>query len=259
MKSRSVIFVNIIIVTICLSGCYNADISIDLEQETDEITLDNYEISSITYIEEDDENNINIEYPVVFGLSDEGKQKKINELIKVEALKGYTAYYSEDRDFLGRLDLDIHYNVSLESDYILSIQYYGLGELEMAPHPNKLFYTTNIDMMMGNKLRLVNIVNIKEGFINKFIDGEFEHIGPLDIEPDLGEYEIYDVVEDRFVNADNMGSTFSYLTKDSLGISIPAGHAIGGYAEYEIKYKDIWEYLWDDIKGWNEFISSIEE
>lgn len=38
---------------------------------------------------------------------------------------------------------------------------------------------------------------------------------------------------------DNMGSEFSYMTKDSLGISIGVMHALGDHAEFEIKYKDI--------------------
>lgn len=49
--------------------------------------------------------------------------------------------------------------------------------------------------------------------------------------------------------SDNMGSEFSYMTKDSLGISIGVLHALGGYAEFEIKYKDILKdiKLKDDI------------
>ena len=40
-----------------------------------------------------------------------------------------------------------------------------------------------------------------------------------------------------------MESEFSYMTKDSLGISIRGIHALGDYAEFEIKYKDIWKYI----------------
>lgn len=259
MNNKNIIFISILIFTIYLTGCNNADNLNDSQKGIEELTVVSYDISSMTYIVEDDDNNISIEYPVVSGLSDEVNQKKINELIKAEALKVYNTYYYEDRDYLGHLDLDIEYYISLKNEYILSIQYYGLGDLENAPHPDKLFYTTNIDMMMGNRLKLVDLVNIEEGLINMFISREFEPLWQVQDESDLGYYGTYDVAEESFINADNMGSVFSYLTNDSLGISIPVSHAIGGHGEFEIKYKDIAEYLAGDSEGWNEFITNTEE
>lgn len=253
MNNKNIVFISILIFTICLTGCNNADNINDSQEELEELNVFSYDISSMTYTVEDDDNNISIEYPVVSGLSDEVNQKKINELIKAEALKVYNTYYCEDRDYLGHLNLDIEYTISLENEYILSIQYYGLGNLENAPHPHKLFYTTNIDMMMGNRLRLVDLVNIEEELINMFISGKFEPLCQVQDEFDLGYYGSYDGAEESFINADNMESVFSYLTNDSLGISIPVSHAIGGHAEFEIKYKDITEYLASDSDGWNEF------
>lgn len=252
MMKRIIILTSILIFTIYFTGCNKTE-------ELDQITDNSYEISTIIYTEEDDNNNISIEYPKVSGLSDEAKQKTINDMIKAEALKVYDDYNYEDR---GHLSLDIEYNITLKNGYILSIQYFGLGDVEMAPHPHKLFYTTNIDMKMGNRLRLVDLVNIKEKLINMFINGEFKPLWPEQEEVALSNYGTYDVAKESLINADsidNMGSVFSYLTNDTLGISIPAAHAIGGHAEFEIKYKDIAEYLKDDSEGWKEFMSNTEE
>ncbi|TYQ15265.1 UNVERIFIED_CONTAM: hypothetical protein Cloal_1699 [Acetivibrio alkalicellulosi] len=225
-------------------------------QVVTELTPISYDISSMTYTIEDDDNSISIKYPLISGLNDQIKQKIINELIMTEALKVYNYYDCEDR---GHLALDIEFNISLKSDYILSIQYYGLGYVEEAARPNKLFYTTNIDILTGIKLRLVDLVNIEDEFINMYINGEFEYVGPLEEEPNLGYYGTHAFAEKGFINADNMESVFSYLTVDSLGISIPVAHAIGGYAEFEIKYKDIPEYLVGNSQGWNKFITSAKK
>ncbi len=269
MKNKNIVFISVLISLICLTGCNitdkmndlqeimgkivvsKIDKTIDFQEELDNLSENSYAISSMTYNVEDDNNNISIEYPVVTGLSDEANQIKTNKLIKAEALKVYD-YYNDDRDSYGHLKLHILYDISLESEHILSIRYAGWADLEGLMHPHKWYYTTNIDMMTGNRLRLADMVSIEEGFINMFISGEFEplcveQVENEDGELDLGYYGSYDTAEEGFINADNMGSIFSYLTKDTLGIVIPVSHAIGGNAQLEIRYEDIAEYFIGDM------------
>ena len=292
MRIKNIIFISILVLTICVARWNSIDIANDFQEELDgnNVNITNiskafhhefegiteedtylinnspfvtpnpnvisYDISTMKYTLEDDDSSISIKYPVISGLNDEIKQKTINELIMAEALKVYNYYDYEDR---GHLGLEIEFCVSLASDYVLSIQYYGLGYVEKAAHPHKLFYTTNIDMLTGIRLRLVDLINMDDELINMFINGEFQHVGPLVEVPDLGFYGNYDFAKESFINADNMGSEFSYLTGDSLGISIPVAHAIGGHAEFEIKYKDIAEYLVGDSQGWNKFITNAQK
>ena len=246
-----VIFISIIAtIIIILTGCN--EVEKEYAENTTEGVIDKYNVSTETYILEDDRNNIRIEYPVISGLSDESKQKDINELILVEALKVYNDYDYEDR---GHLELDVKFNTVLEDESILSIQYFGLGNVENTPHPNKLFYTTNIDMITGSRLRLANLINIEDDFINMFIDSKFKYDGPLDVDPDLDIYETHNIVKEEFISADNMGSIFSYLTDDSLGISISVAHAAGGYALFKIEYSEIEKFVIDDSEGWNIFFN----
>ena len=51
---------------------------------------------------------------------------------------------------------------------------------------------------------------------------------------------------------------FSYLTKDSLGISISVGHATGDHAEFEIKYQDIANNLKVENEVWKDFSSLLK-
>jgi hypothetical protein len=256
MKKRNLL-ICILLFSILVTACDRIDESSEKSQGFDENTSNNieetYEIIAETYLVEDDENSISIQYPVISDLSDKDMQKKINEVIMQETLKIYDYYDYEDR---GHLDLEIEFNIALESSSILSIQYYGLGYVENVAHPNKLFYTTNIDMQRGVKLKLVDLISIEDDFVNMFINGDFKHVGPLEEDPILDYNYPLAIVKENFINADNMGSEFSYLTNDSLGISIPASHAIGGYALYEIKYDDIKEFCTENNQAWNELLNN---
>lgn len=243
MKYKEIFLASTLVIIIAMAGCGNLDNGNEVEKEHNEDTIIdvavNYDVLSETYIQEDEYNNIKIEYPVITGLIDEDMQKSINKIIMAEALKVYNYYDYEDR---GHLELDVISNITLENESVLSIQYYGLGYVENAAHPNKLFYTTNIDLLTGVKMKLADYINIEDDFVNMFIGGEFKYVGPLGEEPDLGYYGTYDMAKEGLINADNMGSIFSYLTNDSIGISIPVAHAIGGYALFEIGYDDIRKY-----------------
>ncbi|AIQ14925.1 hypothetical protein PDUR_25860 [Paenibacillus durus] len=53
--------------------------------------------------------------------------------------------------------------------------------------------------------------------------------------------------------------TFSYFTKDSLGISLTTLHGAGDHTEFELKYQDIKEFLNTENGVWKEFSKILEE
>lgn len=248
MIKKIIIAICIFMVTMYLTSCNIYNFKNNTQEKSDELDTTMYEYSTLIYIDKEDINDISIQYPVISGLSNKIKQQKINDTIKANALKVYNYYDYPDRE---HLDLDIEYLVSLKSDCILSIQYFGLGYIKGAAHPNKLFYTTTIDIKTGNRLRLLDLVNVEEGLLDMFVNGEFKPLCPKQEESALELYKNYDELKKLFINADNMdyigtdmqSDVFSYLTKDSLGISVPVAFAIGGHAEFEIEYDKIKEYL----------------
>ena len=90
--------------------------------------------------------------------------------------------------------------------------------------------------------------------MKKFVEGKFQTKSP-DSYPYLKTFGA-DIWLKYFNNADsldtigteNQSDTFSYLTKDSLGISVSVSHAEGDHAEFEIRFSDIK----DNIKSENE-------
>lgn len=200
-----------------------------------------YKLIELKYSKSDSKMKCDIKYPKVSGLSDDDKQKKINLILKDEALKVLNYY----EGFEGNLELNINYKVTLSSAKVLSIQYSGLGDVDTAAHPNNLFYTTNIDISTGNRLILKDIINIDKDFIDKFFNGQFKPLWPEQSE-EL-KHLTKEEIQENFKEADsldNIGTekqsdVFSYFTNDSLGISVSVSHAIGDHAEFEIKYQDL--------------------
>lgn len=200
-----------------------------------------YKIISEIY---DNNKGTKINYPQITDLSDAEKQKGLNEIIKNEALKGNNYY----KDVDGDVTIDINYKIVCQEPEFLSIIYSGVGNVSGAAHPSNLFYTTNLDIINTKILSLNDIVDIDDDFVNMFTNGKFKAVNS-DYESEY-KSEIsmvtFDDWKKRLLTADpsdKMGSEFSYMTKDSLGISIGVMHALGDHAEFEIKYKDIWKYI----------------
>jgi len=223
-----------------------------------------YVLTSQTY----SASGVQIDYPQISDYGDQAKEAAINNLIKDEALRILEYYQSEEAEY----HLEIAFNVTWQSKGLLSVQYTGTGYIAGAAHPNEFFYTTNINMMGGEKIRLADVAFIDEAFVERFREGELvsgEETVREELKAALQDYLSYVTDDDliaMFNKADfsgdsgESGATFfmlaesySYFTDDSLGISIAVPYALGDYALYELKYSDIE----NNIKGENEIWQEV--
>lgn len=229
------------------SGSSQQEDSIKIDNTTiskpnpNESENEEYSVTGQNALQIDDELSYNINYPQISGLVDIDKQKKINKIIEVEALKVLNYY----KNPYGSVDVNIDYKVTLASN-VLSIQYSGLGMVNNAAHPNKLFFTTNIDIKQGAKIRLRDIIDT-DVVARKFINGKFIALWPEQGKA-IGVDEIkLEKLQEDFMESDsldnigteNQSDVYSYFTKKSLGISIPVPYAFGGHSEFEIAYNEI--------------------
>lgn len=208
-----------------------------------------YDITKVSYNDKD----VEISYPQISNLNDIDKVKQINEIIKSEALKVLNTY---DGD-VDNVTLGVDYSIKWKGGNLLSIQYIGSGYVVDGAYPNNIFYTTNIDINKATKVKLVDVFNIDESFIQKFNEGRYTVFDvELNVENEskneVNKYSNTELIN-YFNKADDIKienelSVFSYFTKDSLGISVNVPHAIGDHAEFEIRYQD----LKDNIKTENE-------
>ncbi|WP_379157924.1 PdaC/SigV domain-containing protein [Paenibacillus sp. sgz5001063] len=280
MKKKVFIAIFIVVLTLCMSACNESDnrVQTNDNKETKAPKVENtndpnnqqklsisnyidYKITEFTDSKSTDKLNYKIKYPQLFGMSDVDKQNELNNTLKDEALK-VLKYYEEPSGFV---DINIDYKIVLETRNILSIQYSGVGDVSNAAHPNNLFYTTNINIKSGERLRLKDIVNIDEDLASKFLNDGFKALWPA--QGEALKHFTNEEIKQNFTDADSLdyigtekqADVFSYFTNDSLGISISVSHAIGDHAEFEIKYQDIKDNAKTENEIWNDLLNPAFE
>ena len=253
------------LVLILLVIVLSAGLACQRKAAQDDTNNAGYELTSQTYSEA----GVQIDYPQIRDFGDQTKEAAINKLIKDEALKILQYYQSEETEF----NLEIAFSVTWQSKGLLSVQYSGIGYTEGAAYPNKLFYTTNINLMSGEKIKLADVVFIDRAFIDRFRDGELvsgEEAARDELKAALQDYLSAMTADDLialFHKADFSGDSgdsgetgftlaesYSYFTGDSLGISIGVPHVLGDYAQYELKYSDIAENVNNENEIWQEIL-----
>lgn len=188
--------------------------------------------------------NITVNYPQITNLGNNNKQSAINNLIKNDVV----TYVN--KNIAGDSSLKLNYSVKLQTPELLSIEYFGVASAPNTAHPNNIFYTTNMDVRNVRKLRLPDIARVDENLVNAFKKGQYVSLEPKnsDLQSGVTEYvsdiSTSDLIKyfnqaDNFDINQNPSSVFSYLTKDSIVISINVSHALGDHAEFSINYKNI--------------------
>jgi len=242
-----------------VEGEISEDTSEDLEEEnpvTEKQGENDYEITkmNLTY------NEIQAYYPQLSGNIDEKRQDAINDMIQKDIYDVIRSYSLEleptteiDESEAFEFILTIDYQIKRKDSNYLSVFYTANYSSETAAYPSEMVFTTNIDLVNLKRLRLIDIISIDENFA-LFLKG-WEMIT---YEEDNEELE--EAVEEYlsnlnnidmfngFINADKIGKentmgVFSYLTEDSLGISMSLPHVLGNYVRFERKYSEFDEYL----------------
>ncbi|RDU37625.1 hypothetical protein DRW41_07220 [Neobacillus piezotolerans] len=224
-----------------------------------------YSVLSESYVIEDIKSDIKINYPQINGLSNVSTQNSVNSILKEEAIRITEVYKSDDDKVHPDVELKVDSVIKRKSERYISVQYFGAVYVQNTPHPTNLFYTTNIDLKNGIKVRLADLVKIDTELIEKFRNGRYI---PFDEGLNLEKERVLtDLIErftdeeliNMFVAADKMDEsnssfTFSYFTENALGISIGIPHAVGDHLEIEIKFDDIKNLIKAEREIWKDGI-----
>lgn len=149
--------------------------------------------------------------------------------------------------------LTVTYEVKSNTDSWLSILYRADYNSIYSAHPSNLVYTTNIDKRESQRLRLSDIINLNEAFVKEFRTWKLKENPENTKEIQEAIYDYISHISDEellagFRSADHIGSgntwgIYSYLTKDSLGISIEVPNYAGDHAEFEQALTNLEQYL----------------
>nr|WP_243208170.1 MULTISPECIES: DUF4163 domain-containing protein [unclassified Paenibacillus] len=205
-------------------------------------------------------NGIVIKYPQITKLKDIAKQKSLNQILKTDALEGLQNY----ADSNSGVHVEIDYEIKRQSERFLSVQYKGIRYVKDAAYPTHMFYTTNLDMKQASRIGLRDLVKVEKPFVELIKSGKITAVQP-EQQGLIGDFTKDDLVQ-LLANADvTKGSlaevemeSFSYLTNDSLGMSVPMAHVVGDHAEYEIHFAQIPENIRQNKELWSE-LSSVED
>jgi hypothetical protein len=213
----------------------------------------NYDVTDEKY----DDNRIKITYPQIINLNGNDKQKKINKMIKSEAL-----LLVENCKDEGAI-LEVNYKITLESKNILSLQFEAYENHKGAAHPLRELYTLNVNMNKCSKLKLKDLIIIDNNLVDKFrqykvSEPDINQASVLAFDNILRDYSMEDLLN-CFDGADSSYKTspftFSYLTKDALGISTEDTRGVGHHVEIELKYEDIKDNLKSDNEIWKDLLN----
>ncbi|MCL2083438.1 MAG: DUF4163 domain-containing protein [Oscillospiraceae bacterium] len=200
---------------------------------------------------------IRIYYPHVTGLKDKKKQGEINELLKEGAFADVKDWKNTNNYNIDDFSLTLEYAVLYQSANYLSVNYTGFAYVNDMPYPRNLFYTININIEDGHKLRLSDMVNIDHFFV-QIIRKYLQHYvtngadntakGSNILQNELEYSNVYKQIlkktDDEFIEifmkADlSYNGCNSYFTKDVFGISFEIGHVSGDHFEIELRLADM--------------------
>ena len=188
-----------------------------------------YEVTRETYTDR----AITIHYPQISNMNDGEKQNRLNEIIKSEALSILQDY---DKDSLEKLTVKLDFVIGRQDSELLSARFTGSRFLKGTPYPTALFHSVNLDMQAGRKLRLPDIVQVDDKFVDFVLKSRRISVEGVTHERlKLDKSKLIKVFSqaDSAVASENPERAFSYFTQDGMGISFSVIHALGDHVEYE--------------------------
>ena len=175
--------------------------------------------------------DIKVTYPQLVD-GDAATSETINRVIAEDA-----TYLFEDGSYEGYSG-EITYDISFLNKDIVSITYKGLIISPDHSYPVHLFYSTLVNLQTGDKVILSDLVAIDNAFVQAFRQGNILTSESAEYKSEVKKYT--DSLSDEkliseFSQADTHTSdVYTYLTDQSLIVTMGVIHALGDYIQVEI-------------------------
>jgi hypothetical protein len=197
-----------------------------------------YSITTATFSQD----NIKIQYPQIKGLGDNSKEKTINDLIKNDVLNSQveapTKYYQDATNTKVKLTLDLKYQVTMNTNELLSVIYTGDVNIEGSAHPTKAIYAITIDLKNATKLKLSDFTIIDTNLAQKI--KQSTAVTNEAVKNGMDKNDLITAIQNtddqtliKGLKEEWAYNTF-YVTPNSLVVSVDVDHASGDYALIEL-------------------------
>jgi hypothetical protein len=221
----------------------------EYEQRIIEVTAEDnssFHIQNVVY----QKDGIDASYPEILSGGSAAMRKEWNQIIredfdKIIQIYSFQPFPGPTPSSTGVVPtlLTVSYEIKGNTEAWLSLFYLAEYNSAYSAHPSNLIYTTNIDKRNSRRIRLSDIIDINEAFVEEFRTWKLKDSSEDTNEIQEVIYDYIDHISDEellagFRAADHIGSDnpwgiYSYLTKDSLGISIEVPNYAGDHAEFE--------------------------
>jgi len=195
-----------------------------------------YEIQEETLENKRDGNAITILYPKLYG--EDREYSPVNDQISnILSQSLYDSYGAN----ITNLSLSLEYEVGRRDENWFSVVWKGVGSVAGTAHPNDHFFSVNLRVSDGARLKLSDMIRPEEGFL-KILKERFvsQNERAAAIFESYTDEELLGLIAE--VDQGGLGG-FSYLTEKSLFISLPVAHAAGDHGETEIPLRNLKEYM----------------
>ncbi len=232
------IYFLLVLLCLFLSGC-NLSISQKREQSSD--FADSSVSNLYTVVPEIiSQGKITIKYPQIKGLGDDSKEKTINDIIKNTVwdnnVESIVIIYQDDQnvDVIKQLSQDLTYQVTLNTDALLSVVYTGTAYLEGGAFPTYVIDTITVDIKNAKKLELTDFTAIDNNLAQKIKHST--EVSNESVKEGMAQSNLIGEVQnfDDQVLIQGLKEKYAYytyyLTPTSLVISVQVSHAGGDYA-----------------------------
>lgn len=196
-------------------------------------------------------NGTSVSYPIIISGDNKEKVDSLNDIILGDINKILSIYsadaflpHTEGPDVFLLDTLRIRYDIMRNDNNYLSIFYTADFYSPYAAYPTQAVYTTNIDVQKARRIKLADIIDVDDNFINDFLLWKPVDINPMYIQG-IRDYILglgLETIRRGFSFSDIIGpenflGIFSYLKPDKIGISISMPIYLGNHAEYERTYE----------------------
>lgn len=216
-----------------------------------------YTVMDETYTDE----GINAKYPQLINANDNQKADSVNKAIQTD-IRTYLDNLKTNAQEIGKLTLDLKYEIAGYKDKVLSIEYNGVSSTGDAAYPVNVYHTCSIDLSSTDFITLRDLFKIDSFFVQQFISGMYSpYTDDLDLETagvDLKETISGQYSEQALIDLFSSATVNYRLTDQGVILSVEVPHALGDHMEMAINYESIERNIVKDNPIWKDYLFIAE-
>lgn len=273
------VFLSVLLMILFLTGCTSKETAVPSDSvknsSTNSVSTDSvstksaaansitsektftYKIMDETYTEED----INAKYPQLINANDNKKSDSINKAIQND-IRAYLNNLKTNTLEMGKLTLDLKYEITGYKNKVLSIEYKGVSSTKDTAYPVNVYHTCNIDLISTDFVSLKDLFNIDGFFAEQFISGMYSpYTDDLDLEAsgvDLKETISGQYSKKALIDLFSADTVNYRLTDQGVIISVEVPHVLGDHLEMAINYESIERNIVKNNPVWKDYLFIAE-